>query len=179
MTKFTASILLGCAFSGALYAQGLKIGVINSDAVVQNFEEFRRAEAQLNKDMESWTQERSAWEADMQRLQKDVEDREGRLAAGQNTLSDARKKSLQGEIDSLKADFTIRVSRQSQTEQERFNARRTELLAGVFENINKTIEEIGEQEGYDLIIDAANGSVVYAKNPTDLTSELLSHLEKK
>jgi outer membrane protein len=179
MTKLTISALVGCALSTNLFAQGLKIGVINSEAVVQNFEQFRRAEAQLGKDVEGWTQERAAWEADMQRLQKDIEDRQNRLAAGQNILSDVKKKALQGEIDSLKGDFTTRVSRQSEVEQERFNARKTELLAGVFETVNKTIEEIGEQEGYDFIIDASNGSVVYAKNPTDLTSQLLDHLEKK
>ena len=56
---------------------------------------------------------------------------------------------------------------------------RAELLAGVFEIVNKAIEEIGEQNDYDLIIDSANGTVVYARDPQELTDQLLQHLENK
>jgi Skp family chaperone for outer membrane proteins len=179
MLRTFAILLVSSALFGSAQAQGLKIGTVNSEIVVQNHKEFKQVESQLNREIEGWQAERAGWEADMERLKKDIEERDRKLAAGQNTLSESKKASMQAETDSLKQDYSTRLSTQATYEQERFNQRRAELLQGVFESVNKSIEEIGEQEGYDLIIDSANGTVVYARNPDDLTSKLLEHLDKK
>jgi len=179
MLRTFAILLISSALFGSAQAQGLKIGVINSEIVYQNYKEFKQAESQLSREIEGMQAERAGWEADMERLKKDIEERERKLAAGQNTLSESKKASMQAEADSLKQDFASRLSTQTTYEQERLNQRRAELLQGVIETVNKSIEEIGEQEGYDFIIDSANGTVVYAKNKEDLTSKLLEHLENK
>lgn len=175
--QLTPTATLFC-LAAAASAQNLKIGVINSEVIVNNYPEFRQAEAQLSREVETWQSQRSGWESEMQRLRAEIEEKEKKLQAGQNTFTPERKAALSAELDSLKLDFSMRINLKSQEEQERFNRRREELLSGVFEIVNKAIEELGDQEGYDLIIDSANGTVVYARTPDDLTDKLLQFLKK-
>jgi len=159
--------------------QDLKIGVVNSEAIMQSYPEFRRAEEQLGREMESWQSERAGWETQMERMQKDIIDREKQIQTGQTSFSEQRKAGLQMVIDSLKIRYQEEISRQMSLEQERFNARRIELLAEVLEVVNQSIEDIGEEQDFDLILDASNGTIVYARNPEDITDILLRRLQDR
>jgi len=164
---------------GSLWSQELKIGVVNSELVIQSFPRFKQAEEQLGAEVQSWQAERKAWESDMERLKLSISEKETSLRAGQNVMSEKRKLELRTEIDSLSMDFNIRLNRQAQEEQERFNLRRAELLAEVFEEVNGVIEEIGDESDFQLIIDVSNGSIVYAKDPEDLNDRLIRRLQDK
>ena len=176
-TLFLICILM--TICGSLYGQDFKIGVVNSELVMQSYPEFRRAEEQLGREVEAWQKERAGWETAMEALQENIIDRERRLEAGQTTFSDKRKKEMRSEIDSLRVAYQQSLQQQMTMEQEKFNQRRMELFAEVLEVVNQTIEEIGETQGYDLILDGANGTIVYAKEPNDITDELLRQLEDK
>ncbi len=164
---------------GNLWGQELKIGVVNSELVIQSYPRFKQAEEQLGREVQGWQSERKVWESDMERLKVVIGEKEASLHAGQNVMSEQRKQNLKTEIDSLSMDFNLRLNRQTQIEQERFNARRAELLAEVFEEVNGVIEEIGEESEFQIIIDAANGSIVYAKDPDDLNDQLIRRLQDK
>ncbi|HHE47051.1 MAG TPA: OmpH family outer membrane protein [Bacteroidetes bacterium] len=173
---FLVSILI---LSGASFGQDLKIGVVNSELVMQTYPEFRRAEEQLNREVAGWQTDRAGWEAKMEALQEDISEREGKLQAGQTTFSEKRKRELQAQIDSMKVSYQQQFQAQMSAEQERFNKRRMELLSEVLEVVNGTIKELGEEQGYDLVLDGSNGTIVYAKNPDDITDELLRRLQDK
>ena len=59
--------------------------------------------------------------------------------------------------------------------QQELTNRRDELLGEVLREIHEVIKEIGEELDYDLIVDSA-GTVIYAKDPIDITDILLRHL---
>lgn len=176
-----ASLGMILAFSqvgiAQLKATQLKIGVVHSELLMRELPQFKSAEAQLAKEMEVWQKERAVWEKQMEKLQQNITDQETALRAGQSTFSDKKKQELQANIDSLRADFSEKLDGQMQMEQERFNQRRAELISGVLEIINAAIEEIGEQNGYDFIIDSSNGTIVYARDPIDLNDQLLRKLK--
>lgn len=157
----------------------LKIGVVNSEAVYQTYPEFRKIEERLAKEAEGMETARQGWISDMEKRQSSIEDKETQLKSGANTFSDKRKTQLQTEIDSLKMDLQKRYNDQVTSEQEKLQRRKAELLSGVLETVNKQIDTLGEQEGFDLIIDASNGTVVYARDPEDITDKLLRRLKEK
>ncbi len=179
MTRFNIAVLTLLTAVGSAACQSLKIGVIHSELIVNSYPEFKKAEEQLAREAQQWEKDRAPWEADMERLKDEIMTRQEQLRAGENTFSDGRKAELQADIDSLQNDYDTRLQRQVNFEQERYARRRSELLQGVFEIVNKTIEELGEQNGYDLIIDTTNGTVVYARNPDDLNDQLLRMLQEK
>jgi outer membrane protein len=162
-----------------LKPSALRIGVVNSEALYQTYPEFRKIEEKLAQEAEGMQAGRQAWIADMEKRQGAIGEKETQLNAGASTFSEKRKKQLQGEIDSLKLDLQERYNTQVTSEQEKMQKRKAELLSGVLESVNKKIDALGEAEDYDLIIDAANGTIVYARNPEDLTDKLLRRLKEK
>ncbi len=165
--------------SAQLKPQSLKIGVVNSEALYQAYPEFRKIEEKLAKEAEGMEASRKVWISDMEKRQASIGEKENQLKAGATTFAAARKASLQNEIDSLKMNLQQRYNDQVTAEQEKLQTRKAELLSGVLEAVNKQIDGLGEQEGYDLIIDASNGTVVYARDPEDLTDKLLRRLKEK
>jgi outer membrane protein len=162
-----------------LLAPQLKIGVVNSEQLYASYPEFKKAEAQLQKETEGWQSDRENWAAQMEKRQAGIADKESQLKAGETTFSEKKKKQLLSDIDSLKADLSQRYNQQMTFEQDRLQKRKAELLGSVLQVVNKAIEAVGEQDGYDFIIDASNGTVVYARNPEDLTDKILRHLKDK
>jgi len=181
-----AAVLAALALTFAapmLFAQfkppSLKIGIVHSELLYEQYPEFKKMESQLQKEAAGWESERESWVKDMEKRQTSVVERETQLKAGETTFTDKKKKQLTSEIDSLRADLSERYQRQMQFEQERAQKRKGELLGGVLQIVNKAIDEVGEREGYDIIIDAASGTVVYARNPDDLNDKVLRQLKEK
>ncbi|MFN3820854.1 MAG: OmpH family outer membrane protein [bacterium] len=157
----------------------VKVGVVNSELLMEGYPEFRKAQEQLEREMLVWQKEREEWVKDMEARQAQIIDKEKQLELGQATFTEKRKKELRTEIDSLKTDLQNRYNRQLNFEQERLARRKAELIGQVIEEVNKVIEEVGKAEGFDVIIDAANGTVVYARDPIDLNDKVLNLLRKK
>lgn len=178
---FAITLLLSFPLAGLaqLKPQSLKIGVVNSEALYQAYPEFRKIEEKLAKEAEGMQASRQVWISDMEKRQASIVDKENQLKAGANTYAEKRKVQLQTEIDSLKMNLQQRYNDQVTSEQEKLQQRKAELLSGVLESVNKQIDALGEQEGYDFIIDASNGTIVYARNPEDLTDKLLRRLKEK
>lgn len=179
MKSTLISIITALFFTSTAISQELKIGIIHSEIVVTNYPEFKRAEEQLKLEAQRWEMERSPWEADMERFKATILDQQAKLKAGENSFSDKRKAELASTIDSMETDYEKRLNDQMAFEQERFNQRRAELLTEVFEIVNQSIEQMGKDNDYDFIIDTSNGSVVYARDPDDLTDELLRRLQDR
>ncbi len=177
------AFIITIAISVSSYAQfkppALKIGIINSELLYDQYPEFKKMEEKLQKEAEGWQSERENWIKEMEQQQAIVAEKENQLKAGQTTFTEKKKLQLQSEIDSIKASLYERYNKQMVFEQERLQRRKAELLGGVLEVINKVIDEIGEKEDYDLIIDAANGTVIYAKNPEDISDKVLRKLKDK
>jgi len=57
--------------------------------------------------------------------------------------------------------------------------RNKELTQPIVEKINAVIAQLAEAEGYTLILDAAQGNIVFAKKALDLTARVMEELEKQ
>lgn len=178
MKTLVSTLIVLLTLAGSAICQELKTGMVALEVIIQNYPRFREVDAQLQREMTTYQVERKTWESDMERLKKDIEKKEEYLRTGK-MLSDQRKSQLANELDSLTTDFQMRINKKSTEEQEYFANRRNVLLADVLEEVNEYIKQIGEENGFDLIFDATNGTVVYAKDPVDLNDQLLMKLQKK
>lgn len=177
MNKIAITIAALFLLTGSLFAQ-VRIGVIDTDVILQEHPQLlKQAEAQLASEVKQWELARKPWEADMERLQADMIQKDAELKKGK-MLSDAKRISLQRQLDSLQADFQQRFQAQMAQDQERLQMRRAELLNEVFNSVREIVQEIGEADGYDLIIDSA-GAVIYARNPEDVTDSVLRSLQDR
>lgn len=153
--------LLALALHGAVQAQELKIGYVNSDRVLRDAAPAKAAQARL--------------EQEFSRREKELADMAAKLKAASDklekdgpTLSESERARRQRELVEQDRDF----QRRRREFQEDLNQRKNEELAAVVERANRVIKQIFEQEKYDLIVQEA----VFAGPRVDITDKVIKAL---
>jgi len=161
----TAAILL---FGSPVSAQ-LKIGYINSQRILNEFEEAKKVDKKLKQESERMAQDINNMKARLDSLMADYEKK-------QLVLSEQRKADMEQRMNQLYADL-------QQTQMEKFGEQgelaklQQELFKPILDKIDVAIKEVGNEGNFDFIFDAANGNIVFAKEDkydvTDLVLEKL------
>lgn len=169
---FAALGLAGLAFIGAgsrpARAQTGRIAFINSELILEGYKGTREAEQLYRKDVESWNREAEARKRDLTRLNRDLE---------QQTpmLSDEKVREKEQDYQRKLADYDKFV--QSIWGPNGLVVQRNEeILRPIISRIQSILSRIGAEEGYDLILDAADGNVLYADPSLDLTQQVIDEL---
>lgn len=148
----------------------LKIGYINSEKVLQNYQAAIDASKKLEAESNKWGQE-------LQKMQQQFKDSQEKLQQQSLLLSDAKKKEKTQEIEALYLKIQ-QYQNEKWGQQGEYFKRQQELMGPVIQTINETIHKIGKDEGFDYIFDTIAGNVLYAKDKYDLTDKLLEELKK-
>ena len=140
-----AALLLGCAMAAS--AQ-MKIGFVNTERVFREAAPAKRAQQVLEREF-------SARNAELGRIEKQGRDLQTEL-----------------EKESQLADISRNFQRLQREIREDLNLRRNEELARVQERATRIINQIAEQEKFDLIIQEA----VFASSRIDITDKVIKAL---
>lgn len=149
----------------------MKVGYINSDAILAKYEGAKEIKDKLDKQVAKWEQEASKRQNEMKAM-KDQIDKQSLL------LSTERKKELE---DSLQAKYVA----YQQFLQEKFGqkgeayAKQEELSKPMVDKIMAIIQKIAKDENFDFIFDAKGGAIVYALPKYDLTERVIVLLNKE
>ena len=157
-------LLLGLLFSN------MKIGYIDSNRIMNELDEVREVKVELEKEqrkleteMESMISKRDSL-IQSYKLQKIL-------------LVDENKRiEKEQEIESMSQMI-------EQFQMEKFGPNggeiyriQNQLLQPILSKIDAAIQKIGKERGYDYIIDAVSGALVYALPPHDLTDQVIEEL---
>ncbi|RKZ31072.1 hypothetical protein DRQ36_03385 [bacterium] len=167
MKKALAALVLMIAVSTASVAE-LRIAYINSEYIREEYGAFADAQAQFDKDVASW-------EAEAERLEKEIIDLSSELEQQALLLSEDKKIERQKLIEQKQQEYQRYLA-------EVFGAggtaerRNAELTAPLLKKINTALVDIATREGYDLIFDVAGGNIAYIDENLDITDMLLEEL---
>ena len=153
----------------ALHAQaGLKIGYIDSRAILQQAPGRAEAEATFQKEMQAYQQQ-------VQRMGDSLNTLIAAYDKQELTLSPSAKATKQQQIRDRQAAYQERV----QGLQDQAQQRQSELMGPIMERINQVITDLRAQEGYSFILDvgATGGVVVAADTTLSLTDKVISRLK--
>ncbi|XOV90002.1 MAG: OmpH family outer membrane protein [Pseudomonadota bacterium] len=140
--QYALTILAAFTFlaSPAALAE-IKVAVVDVQAAILNSEEAKRLLAQIQNefkgDEDNIRKIQSEAATILERLQKDAE-----------VISEAEKRRLQQQIESLNNDFVY----QRQRLQRQIEERQQELFAGIDQKVQKAIEDLVLKEDYDMIL---------------------------
>lgn len=149
----------------------LKLGYINSDAILVKYEGAKEAADKLNKEV-------AKWEQDAEKRQKDMKALKDQIEKQTLILSAERKKELEDSLQQKYIQYQQFVQEKFGQKGEAFS-KNEELSKPIVEKINKIIERIAKEENYDFIFDARSGGIVYAVTKYDLTERVLELLKKE
>lgn len=162
MKKALATVILACAAVTA-QAQGMKIGFVNTERVFREAAPAKRAQQKLE-------QLFAARNAELAALEKRGRDLQGELERDTSLNENARR-----DKERQLADISQKFQRLQREIREDLNLRRNEELAAVQERATRVINQIAEQEKFDLVVQEA----VFASSRIDITDKVIRALADK
>jgi len=157
-----AALLLGWAFAAG--AAELKIGFVNTERVFREAAPAKRAQQKLEREF-------AARNADLGRIEKQGRDMQTELERENVTIPESQRREKERQL----ADISRNFQRLQREIREDLNLRRNEELAAVQERATRVINQIAEQEKFDLIIQEA----VFASGRIDITDKVIRALADK
>ena len=156
-----ASTVLLASLAFAAGAAELKIGFVNTERVFREAAPAKRAQQKLEKDF-------AARNAELAKLEKQGRDLQTELERENVTIPEPQRREKERQL----ADISRNFQRMQREIREDLNLRRNEELASVQERATRIINQIAEQEHFDLILQEA----VYASGKIDITEKVIRAL---
>ena len=148
----------------------IKIGYVDSNEIMSNFEEVRQIQVDLEKEQRKLESEFNILLTQLDSLQQDYERQ--RLL-----MSDTRRVEKENEILNLKKTAEEFQLKKFGPEGEIYR-KQNELLKPVLKKIDEAIQKVGSEQGYDFILDAMSGALLYALDSHNLTEDVMDELSK-
>jgi outer membrane protein len=150
-------------------AQTVKLGYVNTEALMAQAPGRAAAESSYNKEVVAFQKQQKVW-ADS--LNKQIENYQKVMP----TLTDAKKKTEEDRLAKLQQDLT----NLNNLGEQRIRQRENEVLAPLMEIVRAAIDEIRAEGGYAMIFSGdQNSPIVAADKNLDLTDKVVARLKTK
>ena len=159
------------ALGGAAQAQALKLGYTDHEMIIANMPQFRTVQDQLQKEYETS-------QKDLQTLAADYQDKLDKYQKQQALLSPERRQEREKELTDLQGQ----LQQNAQQKEQGLAKRQEEMLAPIYERVQKAIDEVAAARGLDLVIrsQVAGGQPVILyrneKSIVDITEDVARKL---
>lgn len=161
-------LLFASTFS---FAQ-LKIGYIDSDAIMDNLPDVQDARQKLDALIQEWQTELSKLESDWKTKYDDYEKRK-------LIMTDQLRSETEASLVQLETQIAQYREKKFGTNGELFQ-KQDELMKPVQNKIFVALKEIAEADDYDYVFDRSGDiMILFAKEKYDLTSQVLEKLKLK
>lgn len=149
----------------------VKIGVVDSEIILSQLPEYKKAQDQLNEIVKKW-------QSELDSLSMQYQERLDNYRKQEALMSEEVKLKEQQEIMKLEQEiYNFRQRRFGQ--QGDFAQKQEELLTPIKQNIIKAIEKVAKEEKVTIVFDKAGDVVVLYSDPSyDLTFKVLDQLRR-
>lgn len=166
-----AAVLLGLALAAPAHAQILKLGYVDSVRIFEGYTFAKDAQQRFAREIEAWRVESDERRKTLEELRADA--REQSL-----TLSEEKRLEKEGQLAKAQAEYDQFVQafwgpRGKAVEMNE------QLTAQVIQKVRDVVEKIANTEAYDLVLDAADGNVIFAVKSLDLTDRVIEILNRE
>ncbi len=168
MTKIIRySIMWLLVATFAFTAQAQKFGYTNSQAILMEMPDVQRADAKLEALQKQLQKKGQQMLEDYQTKRADLERRyqEGTLSQVQ---ADAEMKTMMAEEQ--------KIMKYEQDMMAQLASKREELIKPILENVQKAIDDVAAEQGFQYIFDTSTGVLLYAKPEDDITPAVKTKL---
>lgn len=159
-------------FAGAPSVRAdIKIGFIDSDRIFAEYPKTREAQESFNREVQELSKTAKEKKTEIDELQRKL-DQQGPM------LSEAKKDEQNREIQRKLSEYETFVQT-NWGPGGRISKLNEEFLKPIVDRVHAIVAEFGTEEGYSLILDAADGNVVFGDKALDLTDRVLLALRQE
>ena len=155
-------------WGGVARAQDIRIAYINSEKILDGYKEKNAILESFRHDVEGWNQEALTRKKELDDLGKDL---------GQQTpmLSDEKRREKEQDYQRKLTDYDAYVQKIWGVDG-LVTQRNEEVLRPIVQKIHQIVGEIAERDKWDLVLDAADGNVIYGTAELDLSDQVIERL---
>ncbi len=162
-------LFLSVLFCNTASAQ-LKIGYVDSDAIMDNLPDAQDARQKIDALVQEWQTELTKMENDWKAKYDDYEKRK-------LIMSDQTRADLEADLIKLEQQMTEYREKKFGTNGELFQ-KQDELMKPVQNKVFNAIQEVAEEEELDFVFDRSGDiMLLYAKEQYDMTQTVLEKLK--
>ena len=168
--RVLVSVLLGVFVLSSPVMADVKLAYLNSERIRTEYEGARSVDTEMEKAIEEWRKEAEAILVEHEKLVSE-------LRSQSLMLSDEKRQEKETEIEAKEREYQIFVEDIFGPDGKAAR-KEAELWQPVFDRVNEILDQIGREQDYTMILDAASGALVYADPGTDITDEVIAELNK-
>ena len=165
-------LLLVFAFATAGFADdGLRVAHVDSKLIFDGSKGTKKAQEEYDRQVAKWEQQANL-------LQKELAAIKEKIDKQLLMLSDEKRRELEADYKKKDTELKSFIDRVYGRNGELISE--NEKISGpIIQLIRKAVNEIALQEGYDMVVDRATGSVLFWKKENDLTQKVLDYLNNR
>src|SRR5262245_10620788 len=163
-----AAMALG---AGTASAQILKIGYIDSVRIFSGYTYARDAQQRFSREIE-------AWRAESDDRRRAIDQSRADLKEQSLALSEEKRLEKEGQLQKQLSDYDQFVQA-FWGPKGRASELNEQLTADVIQRVRNVVERVARDDSYDLVLDAADGNVIFAVKSLDLTDRVLDILNRE
>jgi len=163
--------LLACvALAGPARAQNVRIGFVDSQRIFNEYKSAQEAQDRFSREIQSWRTEADDRRRQVDELRNELKDQDPLLSEAKKLEKESTLQKAVSDYDRFVQDFwgpNGKVQRLND-----------EITREVIGKVRDAVELLANREGYDLVLDAADGNVIFGVKSLDLTQRVLDELNK-
>jgi len=152
-------------------AADLKIGFIDSDRIFAEYQKTQEAQEAFNREVKELSKTAKEKKTEIDELQRKL-DQQGPM------LSEAKRDEQNREIQRKMSEYESFVQT-NWGPGGRISKLNEEYLRPIVDRVHGIVAEFGTDEGFSLILDAADGNIVFGDKALDLTDRVLVALREE
>ena len=160
VTVFSLVLVLGAA--SAVRAEDVKIGGVNFQQALNEVEQGKRAKASLKSEFDAKQKKLALQQDDLKRLQDEAQ-KQGAVLS--KDAMAAKQKEFYDKLTELQKNM--------ETYRGELVAKEAKMTNQILQNLKTITAEVGQKEGYTMIVETSQDAVLYAKTKDDLTQRLV------
>jgi len=151
-------------------AQNVRIGFIDSQRIFNEYKSAQEAQDRFSREIQSWRTEADDRRRQVDELRNELKD-EGPL------LSEAKRLEKESALQKAVSDYD-RFVQDFWGPSGKVQRLNDEITREVIGKVRDAVELLANREQYDLVLDAADGNVIFGVKSLDLTQRVLDELNK-
>ncbi|MBI5324567.1 MAG: OmpH family outer membrane protein [Ignavibacteriae bacterium] len=163
---FMAVVL--CAVILPLQLHSQKVAFIASEVIRENFTEAKQADQRINTIVNEWKRE-------LETIEKNIDILESEIKKNRLIWTDYEKQEKEKELENLKTEKMTFARTKYETNGE-YDKIVKDIFKPIWEKIYAAVQEVSNEEGYDIIFDKSVQPLPYTNYKYDLTVKVLRKL---
>jgi outer membrane protein len=150
----------------------MKIGHLNSEAIMQQLPEAQDAQKQLDGIT-------TDWQAELSKMQTDLQHKFEEYDKKKLIMSDKRRSEVEKELQDMERKMVDYRTAKFGTSGELFS-KQNELMKPIQDKVFKAVKDVADEGGYDYVFDKSSTTLLmYSNEKNDLTAKVLAKLQQK